>query len=125
MAVSSFWAYHRITVCMLSLLLLSPPGLVAEGNGENIAQVSIPDGTPVQLRLAKTVSSATAKAGDPVDFVVENDVNIGGLTVVPEGSLAKGSVLSIKRRGIFGIGGRLVYPRGPSRSRGTFARLGQ
>jgi hypothetical protein len=109
MAVSSFWAYRRIAVFMLSLLLLFPPGLVAEGNGENIAQVSIPDGTPVQLRLAKTVSSATAKAGDPVDFVVENDVNIGGLTVVPEGSLAKGSVLSIKRRGIFGIGGRLVY----------------
>ena len=101
--------YHRIPVFMLSVLLLFPPGLLAEGNGENVAEVSIPDGTPIQLRLAKTVSSATAKAGDPIDFVVENDVNVDGLTVVPEGSVAKGSVLRTKRRGIFGIGGRLVY----------------
>ena len=101
--------YHRTPAFMLSILLLLPPGLLAEGGGNNIAQVSIPDGTPVQLRLIRTVSSATAKTGDPLDFAVENDVNGSGLTVVPEGSLAKGTVLSVKRRSILGIGGRVVY----------------
>src|SRR6516225_1306030 len=101
--------YHRTPAFMLSILLLLPPGLLAEGGGNNIAQVSIPDGTPVQLRLIRTVSSATAKTGDPLDFAVEKDVNVSGLTVVPEGSLAKGTVLSVKRRSILGIGGRVVY----------------
>jgi hypothetical protein len=108
MAVSRFWRYRRFPACTLLVLLLLPLELFAEGE-TTLAQLSIPEGTQVQLRLMHTVSTATARRGDPLTFVVEKNVTVDGVTVVPAGAVAQGSVLSVKRRKILGIGGKLVY----------------
>ena len=90
-------------------LFLLPPGLFAEGATSIDSRLIIPDGTPVQLRLTQTVSSLHARVGDPLDFVVENDVKVDDRTVIRAGSVARGSVLGVKGRRILGIGGKIVY----------------
>ncbi len=71
------------------------------------ATLTIPDGTPVKLRLAENVSSAHAHVGDPLDFVVVRDVSVGGFTVIPAGTVARGSITGVKGRRIFGMGGQV------------------
>ena len=92
----------------LVIVLLLHPGLFAEGAADAGIRLTIPDGTPVQLRLTQTISSVHARVGDPLDFVVENDVRVDDRTVIHAGSVARGSVLSVKGRRILGIGGKIV-----------------
>ena len=63
----------------------------------------------MELRLNQTVSSVHARVGDPLDFVVENDVRVDGRTVIRAGSMAHGSILGVRGRRILGIGGKVVY----------------
>ena len=49
------------------------------------ARITIPDGTPVELQLAETISSAHAHVGDDVSLIVVRDVSLEGLTVIPAG----------------------------------------
>src|SRR5271167_1851722 len=72
------------------------------------ATLTIPDGTPIQLQLAENVSSTHARVGDSLDFIVVRDVNVGGFTVIPAGSLATGSVTGVKGRRVLGIGGSVA-----------------
>ena len=72
------------------------------------ARLTIPDGTPIHLRLAESVSSAHASVGDRVDFVVVRDVSVGGFTVIPAGTIARGSVTGVKGKRFLGIGGKVA-----------------
>jgi hypothetical protein len=65
------------------------------------------DGTPVQLRTGRTVSSADADIGDLVDFEVMHDVQVKGITVIPRGSVAWGTVIEVRHKRRLGRGGRL------------------
>ncbi len=71
------------------------------------ASVIIPDGTPIELRLSESVSSAHAHIGDHLGFVVVKDVSVGGFTVIPAGTIARGSVTEVKGRRLLGIGGKV------------------
>jgi hypothetical protein len=72
------------------------------------ASLLIADGTPVKLQLNQTISSAHARIGDRLDFVVPADVTIKGLTVIPTGSIASATVIGVKHRRLLGIGGKVV-----------------
>src|SRR5262245_56219207 len=50
------------------------------------------DGTPVRMRLTRTISSADAKVGDTVDFEVLEEIKIGDAVIVPRGAIAWGTV---------------------------------
>jgi hypothetical protein len=70
--------------------------------------ILLADGTPVKLQMVRTISSAHAKVGDGLDFVVVKDVMIDGLTAIPSGSMASGSVIAVKRKRMLGMGGKIV-----------------
>lgn len=89
-------------------MFVLPSGVFAEGATDAGSRLTIPDGTPVQLRLTQTVSSVHAHVGDPLDFVVENDVRVDDRTVIRAGSVAHGSVLRVKHPRMLGIGGNIV-----------------
>ncbi len=72
------------------------------------ATLAIPEGTPVRLRIAESVSSAHAHTGDSLDFVVVRDVRVAGFTVIPAGTVAHGSVTGVKGKRFLGIGGRVA-----------------
>ena len=94
--------------CTIFILLLSWNASAAN-TSEPATRLTVPEGTPVQLLLANTVSSAHAHAGDPLDFVVVRDVLIDGLTVIPAGSVAHGSVTAVHHRRVLGIGGEVGF----------------
>ena len=66
------------------------------------------DGTPVRLRLTRTLSSADCKVGDRVDFEVEDPVILDGVTVVPQGSIAWGTVTEAEHKRRMTRGGKLA-----------------
>ena len=68
----------------------------------------VSDGTPVKLQMVRTISSAHAKVGDGLDFVVVKDVMIDGWVVIPSSSVASGSVIAVKRKRMLGMGGNIV-----------------
>ena len=88
---------------LLSTLLV--PCVSAQEMSTVPARLTIPDGTPIQLQLAESVSSAHARVGDLLDFVVLRDVSVEGFTVIPAGTVASGSVTGVKGKRFLGIGG--------------------
>ena len=72
-----------------------------------MATFGLSEDTPIRLRLNRTLSSATEKVDDKVDFTVLEEVRVGQLMVVPQGAIAIGTVTEAKRKGRFGRAGRL------------------
>ena len=101
--------YLRLLV--YTFIFLLPLSLVVCSGQE--AQVSappllIPDGTPVQLQMLRTISSAHGKKNDRIDFMVINDVIVGGYIIIRAGAIASGSVVQVKGKHLLGIGGNVV-----------------
>ena len=92
---------------LLTIFLV--PCLSAEEMSTNPERVIIPDGTPIKLRLAESVSSAHARTGDRLDFIVARDVSVGGFTVIPAGSTARGYITGVKGKRFLGLGGRVSF----------------
>ncbi|HXZ26840.1 MAG TPA: PEGA domain-containing protein [Terriglobales bacterium] len=65
------------------------------------------DGTPVKLRIGRTVSSADAQVGETVDFEVLEEVRVGDLVVVPKGGLAWATVTEAQPKRRLGRAGKL------------------
>ena len=84
-------APHRIAAlaAALTLVAAAPAG----------TRVTVPGGTQVDVRLAQSLDSGTAKAGDVFNFTVAQDVAVGGWVVIPQGSGGQGEVTSVDRAG--------------------------
>jgi hypothetical protein len=65
------------------------------------------DGTPIKLRLNRTMSSADAKTGETVDFEVLEDIKIGEILVIPRGGIAWATVTEAQPKRRMGRGGKL------------------
>ena len=66
------------------------------------------NGTPIHLRLGKTISSANSHVGDVVDLKVVEEVTVDGLLVIPEGAVAIGLVTDAEPKKRMGHGGKLA-----------------
>lgn len=67
----------------------------------------LPEDTPVRLRIAQTISSATSKLNDKVDFEVVEDIKVSSLVVIPQGATAIGTVTEAHPKKSFGRAGKL------------------
>jgi hypothetical protein len=65
------------------------------------------DGTPVKTRISETISSADAKVGQEVPFEVLEDITVNGLTVIPKGASAIGTVTAAEPKRSMGRAGKL------------------
>lgn len=102
-----FSACPRKVPVYLLLMMLLLSGISAQELNAAPAPLIIPDGTRVDLRLAESVSSAHAHVGDVLNFAVVKDVSVGGFTVIPAGTPARGSVTGVKGRRLLGMGGQV------------------
>jgi hypothetical protein len=77
--------------------------------GQSIAQTDfiLEDGTPVRLRIARTVSSADAQVGETVDFEVLEEIKVGDMVVIPKGGLAWATVTGAQSKRRMARGGKL------------------
>ena len=97
---------RKIQAHILLAMLLAPFGPAQEMSSVP-ARITIPDGTSVKLQLAETISSARAHVGDDVSLIVVRDVSLEGLTVIPAGTIVRGSITGIRGRRLLGIGGKV------------------
>jgi hypothetical protein len=67
------------------------------------------DGTPVRIRLARTLSSEQVKTGDQIDFDVLEDIDVENRVVIPRGSKAIGSITEAEHKRRMGRGGKLNF----------------
>src|SRR5271157_5871606 len=102
-----FRAKHLALPFYASLLLL-PPALFGEELPASPPNLVMASGTPVELQLAETISSAHAHKGDHLGFVVTKDVEVGGFTVIHAGAPAGGSVIAVKGKRPLGMGGDVI-----------------
>ena len=65
------------------------------------------DGTAIKLRLAETLTSATAKVGQSVSFEVVDEVDVQGAPVIPKGAQALATVTIAETKKSMGRGGKL------------------
>jgi hypothetical protein len=81
--------------------------------GTAAQQVSpvIPDmlknGTPIRLRLARTISSASERAGNSVDFEVSEAVSVNEVLIITVGAVAVGTVSAAEPKKRLGRAGKL------------------
>ena len=97
----------RRTPAYLLLMAFLAVSVSAQQAKEAAAQLIIPDGTPIELRLVESVSSNHAHSGDRLDFIVVKDVNLGGYTLCPAGTKARGTITEVKGKRFLGIGARI------------------
>src|SRR5690348_12025713 len=99
-----------ISLLLIVLLSVAAP---AQQVAQSVSRPSTPaglvleDGTPLKLRISRTVSSADAKVGDTVDFEVLEEVRIGNLLVVPKGGVAWATVTEAQSKRRMARGGKL------------------
>jgi hypothetical protein len=73
------------------------------------AQIVLPEGTRVRVRLEQTLSSATAEEGQSVNLSVTDDVKIGETIVVAQGATCVGSVVHAVPKRRMGRSGKLDF----------------
>lgn len=70
-------------------------------------KVILKEGTDVKLKFAQELSSKTASEGDPVNFILAEDLTVGNIVVAREGAKGVGTVTTAKKAGMMGKGGEL------------------
>jgi hypothetical protein len=68
---------------------------------------TLEDGTPIRLRLGRTVSSEDSHVGDTVDFEVLEEVRVNDVLVIRKGALALGTVTAVQPKKRMARGGKL------------------
>lgn len=58
--------------------------------------LTVPAGALLVLRTSEPVQSKRAKPGEPIQFVLINDVNAGGYVAIPRGAVIHGVVAEVK-----------------------------
>jgi hypothetical protein len=103
---------RSVRTVVLTVFVLAMPGL-----SQSVQQINQPistttgllleDGTPVKLRIARTVSSADAHVGETVDFEVLEEVRLGTLLMIPKGGVAWATVTEAQSKRRMARGGKL------------------
>jgi len=65
------------------------------------------DGTPIRMRINRTVSSADAHVADTIDFEVLEDISVNGTPVIQKGGLAFATVTEAQGKRRMARGGKL------------------
>ena len=108
--------FPLLRACALALMLallaptLAPAAVIAAAPRQDAAaavETVLPDGTELTVVTTEEISSKTAVEGDPINFKVDEDIKVGGKTVIAKGALVKGEVSNSKKSGRMGKGGQL------------------
>ena len=73
------------------------------------AQIEIPEGTKVKVRLEQQLSSATADEGQPVQFAVTDDIKVGDVVAIKGESVVNGTVVQAVPKRRMGRTGKLDF----------------
>ncbi len=71
------------------------------------AEAVLHEGTPIRMRLNRTLSSSDATVNETVDFETLDDVKLGETIVIPKGSTALGTVTEAVSKRRMARGGKI------------------
>jgi hypothetical protein len=74
-----------------------------------LTEITIPEGTPLEVESTFNVSSAEVEEGSAVSFTVVHPVRINGVTVIASGARATARVTKAKKGGSWGRAGTLAW----------------
>ena len=74
-----------------------------------LSAITIPDGTPLEIEVAYTVSSGDVEEGTPISFNVVQPLKINGNTVIARGARATARVTKAKKGASWGRAGQLAF----------------
>ncbi len=77
--------------------------------GMMAAQVTVPDGTRLRVRLDQSISSATGEQGQPVELSVTEAVSVGDQVVIPDGARVTGTITEAQEKRHMGRAGKLDF----------------
>lgn len=97
------------TTLALTLLCASAGPLLAQEPQADGAAINVPDGTQLVLRLSHSLSSDSAKRGEPVLFEVAEALEVNGSTVIAQGAEGQGKVMEVRSRKGFGRRGLVTF----------------
>ena len=90
-----------------SLLEAAPPSQPSPTASEPGNLITLPTGTPLEVRLDAPISSGSAKVGDKFAFQSSVDVSVDGVVVIAKGSQGEGEVALAEAAGSNGHPGKL------------------
>ena len=73
------------------------------------AQIAIPDGTKLRVRLDQTISSATAEQGQAVELSITEAVKVNDQAVISDGARVTGTVTMAPEKRHMGRAGKLDF----------------
>ena len=73
------------------------------------AQITIPDGTKLRVRLDQSISSATAEQGQGVELSITEAVKVNDQVVIPDGARVTGTVTMAQEKRHMGRAGKLDF----------------
>jgi hypothetical protein len=73
------------------------------------AQVTVPDGTRLRVRLDQSISSASADQGQSVELSVTEAVKSGDQVVIPDGARVTGTITEAQEKRHMGRAGKLDF----------------
>jgi hypothetical protein len=84
-----------------------PPRQAGRTTSKPISPYALLDGTPIKLRLGRTISSADEKVGNEVDFDTLEEITINGVVIIPKGSIATGTITEADHKKNMGRAGKM------------------
>lgn len=61
--------------------------------------VTLPSGTPINVRLDSALSTGVNKTGETFRAIVDKDVAVGGKVIAPRGTIVEGKLTNVERSG--------------------------
>jgi hypothetical protein len=107
LSISNLYAQQQATQSPAPAAAPEPAATPAPAAASPASTVILTDGTDVPLTFDQDISSKTAADGDPVEFVLAEDLKVGDVVVAKAGAKAVGEVTNAKKAGMMGKAGEL------------------
>lgn len=72
-----------------------------------VAELTLPEGTMVEVQLSNEIHSNQVQAGHLIAFTVVEPIKINGLTVIEKGAHARGRIAKVHKAGRWGKAGEI------------------
>jgi hypothetical protein len=103
----TLFAWLSLSLALVAQTQPAVPQQPTQTNFTSAKGFVLEEGTPVRLRINRTVSSADSHVGDTVDFEVLDDISVNGTLVIPKGGLASATVTEAQAKRRMARGGKL------------------
>lgn len=107
LSISNLYTQQQATQSPAPAAAPEPAATPVPAAASPASTVILTDGTDVPLTFDQDISSKTAADGDPVEFVLAEDLKVGDVVVAKAGAKAVGEVTNAKKAGMMGKAGEL------------------